>query len=75
MGLDLAEGHASGIDGQDLSIIICPACLVFADELRFEGAQAVTGNFDGKFAEFALEAFVALAVPGIAGRVCDGRML
>ncbi|KAF5041754.1 hypothetical protein DSECCO2_519690 [anaerobic digester metagenome] len=75
MGLNLAYGHASGIEGKDLVIEARPAGLVLADELRFEGAHTVTGYFDGEFAEIALEGFVALAVPSIAGRVCDGCML
>ena len=75
MGLNLAYGHAPGIEGEDLVIEARPAGLMLADELRFEGAHTVTGNFDGEFAEIALEGFAALSVPGIAGGVCDGRML
>ena len=48
---------------------------MLADKLGLEGAHTVTGNFNGEFAEIALEGFAALAVPGIAGSVCDGRML
>ena len=51
------------------------SCLMLADELRFEGAPTVTGNFDGEFAEIALEGFAALTVPGIASGICDGSML
>jgi len=75
MSLNLPEGHASGIEGQDLVIEACPAGLVVPDELRFEGAQVVTGNLNGEFTEIAFEGFATLSVPGIAGRVCNGSML
>ena len=75
MGLNLANGHAPGIKGQDLVIEARPAGLMLADKLGLEGAQAVTGNFNGEFTEIALEGFAALSVTGIAGIVCDGSML
>ena len=73
--MNLADGHAPGVERQDLVIEACPASLVLADELRLEGAHTITGNFDGEFAEIALEGFAALSIPGIAGGVCDGSML
>ena len=76
MGLNLAASHATGIEEQDSVVIKArPAVLVLTNKLWLECTQAVTGNFNGVMSKIAFKGFAALAVPGIAGGVCDGGML
>jgi hypothetical protein len=70
-----------GVKRQNLVVKARPAGLVFGNQLRLEGAVAVTGNFYRQFAELPFERLPALPVARIAGRVLyrlillPGRML
>ena len=75
MRLDFTDGHSSGVERQNLVVKAAPAGLVLRDQLWLEGAMAVTRNFDGQFAELALQGLLALAVAGIAGRILHRLIL
>ena len=75
MALDLAHGHAAGVERQDLFIEASPAGLVLGDQLRLEGAVPVAGNFNRQMAEVAFERLLALAVAGVASSVGDQFVL
>ena len=66
MGLNLAHGHATGVQRDDLVVKAAPAGLVLGDELRLEAAVAVSGHLDRQFAEIAYEGLLAFAVAGVA---------
>ena len=69
MALDLAHGHAAGVERQDLFSETGPAGLVLGNQLRLEGAMPVTGNCDRQLAELAFECLSTLAVVGVAGGI------
>ena len=69
VALDLAHGHSTGVERQDLLVKACPSGLVLGDELGHKAAVAVSRYFYGQFAKVALEGFFALAVAGVTGRL------
>jgi hypothetical protein len=75
MGLDLADRNAAGVVRDDFVVKAASPGLVFGKQLGLEGTVPVTRNLDGKFAELALEGFVALAVARVADNVSHRLML
>ncbi len=74
MGLNVAGGHAPGVEGNDLVIETGEAALTFGEDDRFEGGVPVAGNGHIKVAELALDALFVAAVAGIGGLLLGGRV-
>src|SRR5215468_9907706 len=67
MPLDLAAGHPTRVERDDLVVEAVEPSLSFLDELRIELPVAVTRDLDRDLALLAFESLARLAVAGIAG--------
>src|SRR5262245_4065394 len=74
MPLDLAAGHATRIERDDLVVEAIEPSLALLDELRIKLSIAVTRDLDRDLTLFAFERFARLAVAGIAGVLSFGRV-
>ena len=71
MALNFTYRHAACVERENFVVKASPAGLVFADELWLEGTGTVPGNFNGQFAEVALEGFLTATIAGVAGVIGD----
>ena len=69
MTLNLTHRHAPCVQRQYLVVKAAPAGLGLGDNLGFERAGAVAGDFNGQFTEVTLEGFLAASVAGVASLV------
>lgn len=65
-GGDVTLAHAPSVQGEDLAFDGGGIALVLLDDLRLEGASAVTGHADGDFSQGRLASFFGVSVAGIA---------
>ena len=74
--LDVARGHALGVQGEDLFIEAGEPALMLGDQLRLEGAVAVAGRVEGEFAQFAADGLLRVAVAAVCrgGRARGGAV-
>jgi len=75
MRLDLAHGHATRIQRQDLVVEAGPAGLVLGNQLWLEATVPITRDLDRQLAELALEGLAAAPVARVAGHVGDRFVL
>src|SRR5215468_2180657 len=75
MPLDLAAGHPTRVERDDLVVEAVEPSLSFLDELRIELPVAVTRDLDRDLALLAFERLARLAIAGIAGVLSFRRVL
>ena len=63
--LNVAGGHALGIEGEDFFVKARDAPLMLPDQLRLEGAVTIAWGGDSQLAEIALHRLPRVAVPTV----------